>query len=222
MEDLLYNAALFRGLKNYEVDELLKETHHQIKKYKAGEYLADIGDLCDSINILIEGNVRGEIVDFKGKTIKVEDVFAPDTFAEAFLFASENNLLVDVIANTKTRVLVIFKGDLLELFQRNRQVLENYLNIVSNRFVTITNKMKFLSLKTIKGKLAVYLLARERKLQTNKNIQVHKTQEQLAEYIGVTRPALARELAIMAEEGIIEMLHKDVRILDKEKLMGLL
>ncbi len=158
----------------------------------------------------------------KAKQLKSKIFFAPDTFAEAFLFASENNLLVDVIANTETKVLVIYKEDLLELFQRNRQVLENYLNIVSNRFVTITNKMKFLTLKTIKGKLAVYLLARERKLQLNKNVQVHKTQEQLAEYIGVTRPALARELAAMADEGMIELLHKDVRILDKEKLMRLL
>ncbi|MCF8228655.1 MAG: Crp/Fnr family transcriptional regulator, partial [Bacteroidales bacterium] len=133
-----------------------------------------------------------------------------------------NNLQVDIIATTKVRVLRISKREMIELLNRHPRIMENYLRIISDRFVIITQKMKFLSLKTMRGKIAHYLLMREKRKQQNKQIRKHKTQEQLAEYFGVTRPSLTRELKIMEKEGLIYLQDKEIKILDKARLLDLM
>lgn len=222
MKESVYRSEFFKGLDAAEIEEAMSKIRYQVKKYSTGNYIFYSGERSDSLNIIIEGSVRGEMVDFKGAVIKMEDIFAPDAFAPAYLFASENVILVDVVANTDTEVLVIYKEDLLKLFQVNRQILQNYLQMISNKFVLMTRKMKFLTLKTIRGKIAHYLLNREKRMQQNKKVRFLRSQEQLAEYFGVTRPALARELKKMENEGIIALERKQITIVDRERLLTLL
>lgn len=49
-----------------------------------------------------------------------------------------------------------------------------------------------------------------------------KTQEQLAEYFGVTRPSLARALGEMKDGGLIEIKRKEIKILDRNSLVQML
>ncbi len=179
--------------------------------------IAYSGDECNKLYVLIEGSIRGEVVDYSGKVIKIEDVVAPDTFAEAFLFADDNKLLVNIVANIDTKILIIFKNDLLKLFNSNTKILENYLKIVSNRFVTVTGKLKFLSLKTIKGKLAFYFMQISNK-QKNKTIILDKTQQQLADYFGITRPSLTRSIRELNNEGLIKASGKTIEILEMNEM----
>ncbi len=222
MYSKISETPIFKGINPGEVVHILNLVHHQIKTYEPETIIAYSGDECINLYILIEGSVRGEVVGLKGKIIKIEDINAPDTFAEAFLFADENNLLVNIVTNTKTKILIIYKNDLLQLFKLNKKILENYLNITSNRFVLVTKKLKFLSLKTIKGKLANYILSLERKNEGKQHFLIDKTQEQLAEYFGVTRPSLARALGEMKDEGLIEIKWKEIKILDRNSLVQML
>ncbi|MCK4406421.1 MAG: Crp/Fnr family transcriptional regulator [Bacteroidales bacterium] len=222
MYSKISETPIFKGINPGEVVHILNLVHHQIKTYEPETIIAYSGDECINLYILIEGSVRGEVVGLKGKIIKIEDINAPDTFAEAFLFADENNLLVNIVTNTKTKILIIYKNDLLQLFKSNKKILENYLNITSNRFVLITKKLKLLSLKTIKGKLANYILSLERKNEGKQHFLIDKTQEQLAEYFGVTRPSLARALGEMKDEGLIEIKWKEIKILDRNSLVQML
>ena len=222
MYSKISESPIFRGINAGEVAHILNLVHHQIKTYEPETVIAYSGDECKNLYILIEGSVRGEAVDLKGKIIKIEDINAPDTFAEAFLFADENNLLVNIVTNTKTKILIIYKNDLLQLFKSNKKILENYLNIISNKFVIVTKKLKFLSLKTIKGKLANYILSLERKNKGKQQFLIDKTQDQLAEYFGVTRPSLARTIRKMKDEGLIEIHRKEIKILDKNYLVKIL
>lgn len=222
MYSVLTKSRFFKGLSEGEIAHLLNLTHHQIKTYKPEELIAYSGDKCNKLYLLAEGSIRGEAVDFSGKTIKIEDVDAPDTFAEAFLFADENTLLVNIVANVNSKVLIIFKEDLLTLFQKNTKILENFLNITSNRFILVTKKLKFLSQKTIKGKLANYILSLSKKNKGNLTFKIDKTQEQLADYFGITRPSLARTLGEMKDTKLIRLNKKELTILDINAIKKLL
>jgi CRP-like cAMP-binding protein len=75
----------------------------------------------------------------------------------------------------------------------------------------LSDKLYFLSFKTIRQKIANYLL----KLPAKEGVvTLDRSQNSLAEYFGVTRPSLSRELANMQEEGLIEMERKTIRILN--------
>ncbi|MBN2891081.1 MAG: Crp/Fnr family transcriptional regulator [Bacteroidales bacterium] len=217
MYETLTNSKLFKGLGKSEIIHIFNLIHHQVKTYQAEEIIAYSGCKCDKLFMLIEGSVRGEMIDDNGKIIKVEDVFAPDTFAEAFLFAETPELLVNIIANNNVTILIFQKDDFFKLLNTNNLILNNYLTVLSNRFVTVTDRMKTLSLKKLEGKLANYFLQLEK---TNKSstFKLAHTHQQLADYFGVARPSLSRAISLMVKEGILNINKKEVEILDKNKL----
>jgi len=49
-----------------------------------------------------------------------------------------------------------------------------------------------------------------------------RSQQEMADYFGVSRPSLARELSHMQDEGLISVDRKHIRILKKEKLKELI
>ena len=89
---------------------------------------------------------------------QVEDIAAPRAIAPLFLFGEENRYPVEVTANEPTEVIEIPKTSVLELFRKNEQFLENYMNLSANYARTLSDKLFFMSFKTIRQKIASYLL----------------------------------------------------------------
>ncbi len=213
---------VFKGFKTSEIIQLLSTTHYQIHSYEAESIIAYTNDKCENLYLLLEGSIRGEMYNYTGKNIVLNEVHAPDSFAEAFLFANNNKLLINIVANTEVKVLVIYKEDFLQLLNKNPKILYNYLNITSNRFVIVTEKIKFLMIRTIKGKLANYILDLEKKNKDKINFKLGKTHEELAALFGITRPALTRNLLKIKNDGLLEIKNKEIKIIDREKLIQLL
>ena len=102
---------------------------------------------------------------------------------------------------------------------KNDKILINFLDMISNSSQFLSEKIKFLNFKTIKGKLAQFIL--QKAGDNTSEIVLKMTQNDLADFFGVTRPSVARALGEMEEEGLIEAKGKNIKILDKKQL-GLL
>ena len=179
------------------------------------------GAVCNRLVILTKGSVRGEMIDYSGRLIKVEDIAAPRAIAPLFLFGEENRYPVEVTANEPTEVIELPKSSVLSLFRKNEQFLENYMNLSANYARTLSDKLFFMSFKTIRQKLASYLL-RLYKQQQQTHITLDRSQQELSDYFGVSRPSLARELAHMQEDGLLIADRKHITILQKEQLVRLI
>jgi len=216
---LLTRAPLFQSISEEEIKSVLFTVPFRIRKYKADTLIAQSGDKINSMMIVIEGKVKGEMVDFTGRVIKIEEIAAPGAIASAFMFGTNNRFPVNVNAVTNTELLVIEKPDFLKLLIAEDRMLINFLNMISNRSQFLSDKIKFLNFKTIKGKLAQFFLQRAGK---DKNfITLEMTQKDLADYFGVARPSIARALKEMEEEKVIEAKGKSIRIIDKMSLGAL-
>jgi len=220
MISILLENPLFKGTTQEELSRNLDGLGYQIKNFRKGDILAFQGDVCNKLIILLKGSVRGEMIDYSGKLIKIEDIAAPRALAPLFLFGTENKYPVEVTANEEVEALFIPKDSVLLLFQRNKRFLENYLNTSANYAKTLSDKLFFLSFKNIKQKLASYILRLS--TGTDDKIVMDRSQQQMADYFGVSRPSLARELSHMQEEGLISVDRKHIRILKKEKLKELI
>lgn len=213
---LLTQCPVFRGINEKEAELLLKKIHFQVKNYKKDEILAVAGEPVLNLNIILSGSVRGEMIDFSGKTIKIEDIEAPKPLAAAFLFGQDNKFPVTVTANKDTKILTMPVTEFLKLLQLDTQILKNYLNSISSRAQFLSQKLHFLSFKTIKGKVAHFLLKQAG--EKFHSIELKNTQQQLADLFGVTRPSLARVFGEMQKEGLIKFSNKTVTLLDKKAL----
>ena len=217
----LVNNPLFRGITPERLFADLEEISFHTRSYKKGEILAQQGAVCNRLVILTKGSVRGEMIDYSGRLIKVEDIAAPRAIAPLFLFGEENRYPVEVTANEPTEVIELPKSSGLSLFRKNEQFLENYMNLSANYARTLSDKLFFMSFKTIRQKLASYLL-RLYKQQQQTHITLDRSQQELSDYFGVSRPSLARELAHMQEDGLLIADRKHITILQKEELVRLI
>ena len=217
----LVNNPLFRGITPERLLADLEEISFHTRSYKKGEILAQQGAVCNRLVILTKGSVRGEMIDYSGRLIKVEDITAPRAIAPLFLFGEQNRYPVEVTANEPTEVIELPKPSVLSLFRKNEQFLENYMNLSANYARTLSDKLFFMSFKTIRQKLASYLL-RLYKLQQQEHITLDRSQQELGDYFGVSRPSLARELAHMQEDGLLIADRKHITILQKEELVRLI
>lgn len=218
--EILCNSPIFRGISPEELRKLFNEIHFQVKTYRKNDLITSAGEICDRLLIIQRGNVKAEMNDYSGKTIKIEDLSAPWPLATAFLFGKENRFPVTVSATTDVEMVSVPKAEFVKLLQMNAMILNNYLNTISTRAQFLSKKLKFLSFKTIKQKIAHYLLEQAGdRLQT---IEIKQSQAQLAEMFGVTRPSLARTLGEMCHEGLIETNRRQIKILDKNRMNQLL
>lgn len=218
MERLLHNP-LFKGTSHEELLNHFEGLSYQTKCFKKGDIIALQGEICNRLIIILKGSARGEMVDDSGRLIKIEDIAAPRALAPLFLFGTESRFPVEVTANEEIEVIQISKESVLKLFQRNERFLENYLNTSANYAKTLSDKLFFLSFRSIKQKIASYLL---RLPSTDDGkVVMDRSQQELSDYFGVSRPSLARELSHMQNEGLITVDRKQITILNKEKLQVL-
>ena len=219
--DILCKNYLFRNLDNKEIGDIIRKVHHHVRTYRKGDPVASGGDEYNSLFILVKGAVVGELIDFEGKVIRVEELKAPETLASAFIFGDRNQLPVNITAIEETRLLVIPRAELLSLMKKNGQILLNFLNIMANRTQHLSKKIRLLGLQSIKGKIAHYLLELETKTGSPE-IKLPNSQKEMADMFGVTRPSIGRVMREMHHQGSILASGKYVTIINKSKLSELL
>jgi CRP-like cAMP-binding protein len=220
MTGLIKECYLFKGSSDEEIELILDNYHHNLRKFEKEEYVIYSASKCDDLPLLIIGSVRGEMNDPSGRMVKIEDIVAPAVLASAFIFGSENKYPVDVIANEPSQIIFIPKDSLIKLFRDYPVILKNFLDDISNRAQFLTKKIRFLTLETIREKLANYLIGLY-VAQTKDMVQIPVTQTKLADFFGVARPSLAREIASMESDGIIKTNRNNITILNLNKLKEL-
>jgi CRP/FNR family transcriptional regulator, dissimilatory nitrate respiration regulator len=217
---LLGKCPVFKGIPENESKNLLGAIHYRIRNYKKGELVALAGEPVDNLIIILTGSVRGDMIDYSGRILKIEDVDAPRPIAAAFLFGNDNRFPVTVTANSNVKILAIPVKEFLKLLQKNTRLLTNYLNSISSRSQFLSGKLHFLSFKTIRGKVAHYVL--QNTGNRLHSFEMKMTQQQLAELFGVTRPSLARVLGEMQQERMIIIDRKTVTLLNRNRLNEIL
>ncbi len=216
---VLTSGAVFAGLDEAAVMKILAGVHYQVKAYEKDGMVATKGEPCEWLQVVISGTVRGEMTDTEGKVLKIENVGAGQTIAIAFLYGRNARYPVNVIANSDCSIFRISKTDMIKVMQQFPQVLENMLIMVSEKAQFLSGRIHFLTLKTIKEKIAAYIISRLR--PNTISLELDKNQGELAEYFGVTRPALARALKQLEDEKLIGVKGRTIQVFNREGLLRL-
>lgn len=216
---VLSNSPLFTGLGDDEIEKLLAAVNFRVRFFYTGAVIALAGEEIHSLVIVLSGSVRGEMADLAGRTMKIEDINPPQALAAAVLFGAGARYPVNVIANCDSELLIINKGDYLTLMAGDRRVLSNYLTFICSKAQFLSGRLRFHSFHTIKGKFAHYLSSLPG--AASGRVVIDRTQQELSEYFGVTRPSLARAIGEMEQDGLISTDRREVRLLDLKGLSKL-
>lgn len=209
---VLARSPFFIGLSDSEIEYMLEEVNFRVRFFHAGAVAALAGEEISSLMIVLSGSVRGEMSDLSGRTIKIEDINPPNALAAAVLFGSGARYPVTVIANVDSEILVINRDDYMTLMTRDKRILSNYLVFICNKAQFLSGRMRFHSFHTIKGKFAQYLASLPG--ASSGRVRIDRSQQELSEYFGVTRPSLARAIGEMEQEGLISVDRREVRLIN--------
>ena len=201
-------------------EAFLENLKCSIKAYPKNELIIRQGDVCDALYMLMVGSVKTEMITDSGNILGIEIIKAPCPLAPAFLFSDNNHFPVDVTSLEEVEIMKIPKAEIMRLMTTNPDFMSSFMTHNANRTQFLTNRLQLLSIKTIKGKLAHFLL--ENSPVEGKPFEINRNQTELADFFGVARPSLARSLSEMVQENIISINKKEYTILNYKALRELL
>lgn len=219
--DNIKKNTLFYNIKEDEIGMILSRLNYSIESFDKGEIIAQEDDKCNSIGLVLEGAVNIERIYPSGKAIVMKKMLPGDVFGEALIFSKTTTYPATVIAYSNCIIAYLNKVELLKLFSLDNRIFENFMMLLSDKILMLNNKIKSISLKTVKQKVVDYILE-EYNLQKNLNISLKLSKEEIAELIGIPRPSLSRALMNLREENLIEFDRNKITIIDIERLENIL
>ena len=191
MEELK-RIKLFAGCSDESLERLL-ESPCRRQEYSAGRRMLNPGDPCRALMVLVEGQADARMMGEEGREVLVDKLKAPMLLAPAFLFASQNNVPVEVTAMTDCAVWHINREAFFDFMQQEPTVLRAFLEVLSNRSNFLSGKMRSFAVNGLRNRVVEYL--DEHGCITSVAA--------VAQELGVTRPSLSRVLSEMLSEGVI-------------------
>ena len=149
----------------------------------------------------------------EGNVIKIEELVKSDVIASAFIFGDRNCFPVDFKSKGKSWSIIYREKRIFETIISQEQILENFLNEISNKTQLLTTKIwNNFNNKTIKKKFCNYVNRKQEKGEF-----IIENLGALAEFFGVERPSLSRVLSDLVKDEKLERIGRNrYKILDKE------
>ncbi len=215
-------SILFEGFTEEEILKYIEFNRATIEEFGKDELVFMSGDEPENLFILLSGAVQVEKLESNGKRHIINQFKIPGTvFGEVYLYLGDQGYDYSCRAYKKAKVLCLpkdgvdFKKAHNEL---NQRLANNMLKILSHKAYYLNQKLIVHASFSLRQKIARYFLqvAKDKTYFT-----LNLNREELADYIGTTRPSLSRELMAMQEEGYLQIDRENVKI-KREKIKELL
>lgn len=204
---ILTNVPLFYGLKTDEINSLTSCVNAKVKKYKKNEVLINEGDLIEAIGIVIDGTVQISKTDIEGNRLVISSVQKDDMFAETYALSQRHESPVSVIAIEDSIVMWLNVNRLLITCSSacafHTKLIRNIIEILADKNIYLNRKLDLISKKTLRDKILHFLYSHSGH-QKNKHFTIPYNRLAMADYLGVDRSALSRELSKMKDDGLID------------------
>ena len=223
MEKILKASRLCTDMTSEQICRLIALGNPQYISYEKNDMLFLETLKTKTIQIMVKGSmaIAKDMPDGK-RILGTEITTLGELIGDVNLFATLNVFWDYLVAMTDSVVLHISLQPFLHKNTEHTDIqavlYKNLLTTISNKLVYTNEKLRIVSLPTVRKKIIYYLLGQ---LNENGEIHLNLTREELADYLGIQRPSLSRELSKMQKEGLIRVDHRTVFIRDKEIFNGL-
>lgn len=218
--DALSKTALFEGLERSTFQNYCGLT--RVKKYKKGEIVCSEGELCMNIGVIQKGQIAMQKYTSEGDFATIALLKPGDYFGDDLVFGSINTYHFTFEAMEPSEVLYVGKDTLNALFDHSSVVKNNFLRLLSDRVNKQNKRIALLSQKSIRHKIAFYLLDLRFELEVKGHksnvIRLPLSKEVIAKLLAMPRPSFSRELINMQNQGLIKVCGRDIELLDISRL----
>ena len=192
---------------------MFNEKNCKISRYNKSTVIYFQNQVCNTLDVILEGIVQIQKIDENGNILVVAEFGTGDILGENLIFSDARRYPMTVFSKKNSTILHIRKELVLRLCQQDENFLHQFMREMSNKTLLIGNRLKSVTLKTIRQHIINFLVEQYHK-QNSPEIKLEMTKKEWAEKIGVHRPSLSRELSKMKKEGLIDYDNKRILIKD--------
>lgn len=224
-KNVLRESQLFQNIDEAGLLHLLHFLNPKIQNYERHSFISMVGDTANSIGIILEGEAVVVKESAAGRRTVMALLKPGDIFGEAAAFSRKTSWPASVQAQEFCTLLFI-PGDHIitgceNLCSLHRILIRNILGIISEKALMLNKKVEYLTIKSMREKIATYLLDQIKETgQLNFNIPMKR--HELADFLSVSRPSMSREMSRMRDEGIIDFYKSSFTIKNFDALKSLI
>ena len=238
------SCVLCRGMSDEEVrafcEHGIAAGTLRLRSINKDEYIFHEGASPRAMYILVSGRIGISRVTMSGRSILVEEIAeCGDVFGEVYLFLGmPYKICTQAIEDSE---IIVMPGEMFSgpagsgavpddssgaadaLNWRSGAIgstadhimVRNMLSLLSQKAYMLSSRIQVLASPSIREKAARFILERE---MEDGSAGIGMSREAMADYMGVTRPSLSRELGKMQTEGLIRLEGRRIIVTDQEGL----
>ncbi|MEE0875568.1 MAG: Crp/Fnr family transcriptional regulator [Ruminococcus sp.] len=218
-QDYIYSIRkcyLFDGIEDEQLADAIKLLNGRIKKVVKDDYVVQLGGAMQYAGLLLKGKIESSFQNENFDQITMHTFTGGYLFGEGLVINHAKNSPVQVRAVEDSVVLFIDLEMIYAAADNSpiRNILaRNLIKSLAKKNLILNQKVRILSQKSLRDRIFIYL----RTLPKDKDgyAKIPFTQTALAEYLGVNRSALSRELGRMQNEGLLVIDGKRIKIISQ-------
>lgn len=210
------DIPLFDSITPDELKELLYCSGAFSRFYRKGEYILLNSEKADFVGIVLSGKVHMLSEDIWGQRSLLAYMTRGQLFGETFAMNSDRRSHMTFLAAEDTEALLMSADRMVHTCEKNcsyhRQMMRNLFELMSEKNMNLMEKIEVTGKGTVREKLMAYL-SMLAKRQQSRYIHSELNRSDMADYLGVNRSAMTRELSRMRDEGILDYDRNTFRLL---------
>jgi|LSQX01.3.fsa_nt_gb CRP-like cAMP-binding protein len=215
------DCMLFNNIEQDELSTILKCLNFKVRYFNKNAIINVAGESFEGVGVVVEGQVSVVKENVAGERIVFSILRPGELFGEMAAFSGIKKWPATVIAQTDCSVIYMpsdkLIGQCAASCPGHRKLITNMLGILSRKAMTLSRQLEYLSIKSMRVRIATFLLEQHKKTGQS-TFMLEMNRNELADFLNVTRPSLSREMCRMRDEGILDFHRSSVQISDIEAL----
>jgi CRP-like cAMP-binding protein len=211
--DILRNISLFSAVKESNLEKLIAGNHIYQKHYMKGATVHNANETCRTLDIVLSGSLVAYSLSTNGSATTMFEFSQGSVIGANLLFGENHSYPLNIYCLTDCQIIHIDINAVLE-FLHDYNFTLHYIKSISQNSQGINQKIAMFTQRTLRENIMDYF-KQQTIIQKSSVILLPMSKRQLADYFGVQRPSLFRELKKLKEEGIIEINNRTIEIKNK-------
>jgi CRP-like cAMP-binding protein len=208
IKDILLDVSYFEKLEN--IDSLIEKRCIKIKNFEKNNTIREVNEECKWVDIVVSGVIIAYSLNENGNSTTMFE-FEPGSIIGANLILTGGVYPLNFYSKNETKIISLSKKCIEELLH-NYDFTIKFFKALSINSQNLNKKVFIFHKKTIRENLLDYFTT-QANLQKSSTFTLPISKKELADYLGVQRQSLFRELKLLREENIIKIENRKITLL---------
>ena len=211
MKNAIQNIPMFYDIDKHVLNALIEKRLIYTYSYSKGKTVYNQHDPCDTLDIVLSGSLIAYALSQGGSATTMFEFRKGSTLGVNLLLAESNAYPLNIYCLTDCEIVHVAREAVLELLHDYHFVMR-FIQSLSQNSQGMNQKINMLTQKTLRENILDYL-NKQSILQKSQTIILPISKKQLADYLGVQRPSLFRELKKLCDESILVIQNRKIKLL---------